>query len=178
MRARQDLAVRFAPQARRDLDSLDPQLRSRLERTIHTQLARHPTIRNRLYIRQLHDRAGPRFCLRVGSARVFYDVEWGVQGRAKAVWVLAVVSLTTGGLGSSAEPGVLRVPLAQARQDLCRYLKSAQQQNGPIVITRHGKAAGVLIGFASEDDWIEYRLRNDPAFLELIDVARCALGDA
>jgi hypothetical protein len=26
------------------------------------------------------------------------------------------------------------------------------------VITRHGKPAGVLIGFSSEDDWFEYRL--------------------
>jgi hypothetical protein len=30
------------------------------------------------------------------------------------------------------------------------------------VITRHGKPAGVLIGFGTEDDWFEYRLVNDP----------------
>jgi PHD/YefM family antitoxin component YafN of YafNO toxin-antitoxin module len=41
-----------------------------------------------------------------------------------------------------------------------------------IVITRHGKPAGVLIGFESEDDWLEYRLENHPAFLERIFRAR------
>jgi hypothetical protein len=37
------------------------------------------------------------------------------------------------------------------------------------VITRHGKPAGVLIGFESEDDWLEYRLQNDPRFLKRVD---------
>jgi hypothetical protein len=29
---------------------------------------------------------------------------------------------------------------------------------------RHGKPAGVLIGFESEQDWFEHRLENDPRF--------------
>ena len=33
-----------------------------------------------------------------------------------------------------------------------------------VVITRHGKPAGVLIGFESEDDWFDYRLESDPRF--------------
>lgn len=37
-----------------------------------------------------------------------------------------------------------------------------------VVITRHGKPAGVLIGFKSEDDWFDYRLENDQRFLERI----------
>lgn len=41
-----------------------------------------------------------------------------------------------------------------------------------IVITRHGKPAGVLIGFETEEDWLEYRLENHPAFLERIARAR------
>ena len=44
-----------------------------------------------------------------------------------------------------------------------------------IVITRHGKPAGVLIGFESEDDWFEYRLENDPRFLRRIEQARSSL---
>jgi len=48
--------------------------------------------------------------------------------------------------------------------------------NGDIVITRHGKPAGVLIGFESEEDWIDYRLEHDPAFLDRIASARAALG--
>jgi hypothetical protein len=30
-----------------------------------------------------------------------------------------------------------------------------------IVITRHGKPAGLLVGFASEDDGFDYRLAHD-----------------
>ena len=45
-----------------------------------------------------------------------------------------------------------------------------------IVITRHGKAAGVLIGFESEDDWFDYRLENDPRFLNRIAAARASLS--
>jgi hypothetical protein len=30
----------------------------------------------------------------------------------------------------------------------------------------------VLIGFASDDDWFEYRLENDPRFLRRIEQAR------
>jgi PHD/YefM family antitoxin component YafN of YafNO toxin-antitoxin module len=43
-----------------------------------------------------------------------------------------------------------------------------------IVITRHGRPAGVLIGFASEDDWFEYRLEHDPEFLRRVAGARAA----
>jgi hypothetical protein len=44
-----------------------------------------------------------------------------------------------------------------------------------VVITRHGKPAGVLIGFASEDDWFDYRLDNDARFLSRIEKARASL---
>jgi prevent-host-death family protein len=44
--------------------------------------------------------------------------------------------------------------------------------DGDIVITRHGKPAGVLIGFKSDDDWFEYRLQNDSRFLRRIEKAR------
>ncbi len=43
------------------------------------------------------------------------------------------------------------------------------------MITRHGRPAGVLIGFETEDDWVEYRLENHPAFLARIAEARAAL---
>lgn len=40
------------------------------------------------------------------------------------------------------------------------------------MILRHGKPAGVLNGLASEDDWFDYRLENDPRFLARIEQAR------
>ena len=69
--------------------------------------------------------------------------------------------------------GVKRVPLAEAKDDLSRLLREATKRD--IVITRHGKPAGVLTGFASEEDWFEYRLESDPRFLERIERARASL---
>jgi PHD/YefM family antitoxin component YafN of YafNO toxin-antitoxin module len=50
-----------------------------------------------------------------------------------------------------------------------------EAERGEILITRHGKPAGILIGFASEDDWFEYRLENDPRFVKRIESARASL---
>ena len=69
--------------------------------------------------------------------------------------------------------GVKEVPLSEIKDDLSRYLREAETQE--IVITRHGKPAGVLIGFGSDDDWFEYRLHNDPRFLKRIEQARTSL---
>jgi len=68
---------------------------------------------------------------------------------------------------------VKQVPLSDVKDDLSRYLREAEKQE--IVITRHGKPAGVLIGFASEDDWFDYRLESDPRFLARIERARASL---
>src|SRR5438270_7913346 len=69
--------------------------------------------------------------------------------------------------------GVKEVPLSEIKDDLSRYLREAETEE--IVITRHGKPAGVLIGFESEDDWFDYRLENDPRFLRRIEQARDSL---
>ena len=69
--------------------------------------------------------------------------------------------------------GVKEVPLSEVKDDLSRYLREAEEQE--VVITRHGKPAGVLIGFASEDDWFDYRLENDPRFIERVEKARASL---
>jgi prevent-host-death family protein len=65
------------------------------------------------------------------------------------------------------------VPLAEVKDDLSRFLREAAARE--IVITRHGKPAGVLIGFETEDDWLEYRLENDPRFLRRITRARASI---
>lgn len=71
------------------------------------------------------------------------------------------------------KPGMKQVPLSEIKDDLSRYLREAETQE--IVITRHGKPAGILIGFESEEDWFEYRLENDPRFLRRIEQARNSL---
>ena len=66
-----------------------------------------------------------------------------------------------------------RVSLSQVKDDLSRYLRLAAKEE--LVITRHGRAAGLLIGFESEDDWFDYRLESDPRFLNRIAEARASL---
>ncbi len=63
-----------------------------------------------------------------------------------------------------------KVALSVVKDDLSKYLRIAEKEE--IVITRHGKPAGVLIGFVSEDEWFEYRLEHDPRFLKRVEAAR------
>ena len=65
--------------------------------------------------------------------------------------------------------------LNEVKDDLSKYLRLAEKEE--ILITRHGKPAGVLIGFASEDEWFDYRLEHDPRFLQRIERARQSLRD-
>jgi prevent-host-death family protein len=66
-----------------------------------------------------------------------------------------------------------QVALAEVKDDLSRFLRLAESEE--IVITRHGKPAGVLVGFASEEDWFDYRLEHHPEFLRRVAEARSAL---
>jgi prevent-host-death family protein len=65
------------------------------------------------------------------------------------------------------------VALADVKDDLSKYLRLAAERE--ILITRHGRPAGILIGFKSEDDWFDYRLEHHPEFLRRIADARLAL---
>ena len=76
-------------------------------------------------------------------------------------------------MARSVRKTVKEVPIAKVKDDFSRYLKEAAGRE--IVITRHGKPAGVLIGFESEEDWLEYRLENDPRFLKRIAEARTSV---
>jgi prevent-host-death family protein len=73
----------------------------------------------------------------------------------------------------STERPTRQVALAEVKDDLPRFLRLAESEE--IVITRHGKPAGVLIGFASEEDWFDYRLEHHPEFLQRVAQARDAL---
>ena len=73
----------------------------------------------------------------------------------------------------SPERPIRRVALAEVKDNLSRFLRLAKSEE--IVITRHGKPAGILIGFESEEDWFDYRLEHHPAFLRRVAAAREAL---
>ncbi len=63
-----------------------------------------------------------------------------------------------------------KVALSAVKDGLSKFLRLAEKEQ--VVITRHGRPAGMLIGFESEDDWFEYRLENDPRFLRRMEGAR------
>jgi len=65
---------------------------------------------------------------------------------------------------------VKKAALSEVKDDFSRFLRLAEKEE--VVITKHGKPAGVLIGFKSEDDWFDYRLEHDPRFLRRIEMAR------
>jgi prevent-host-death family protein len=75
--------------------------------------------------------------------------------------------------GRSGKARMRRVPLSEIKDDLSKFLRLAEEEE--IIITRHGKPAGVLVGFESEEDWFDYRLEMDPRFLDRIEKARAGL---
>jgi prevent-host-death family protein len=66
-----------------------------------------------------------------------------------------------------------QVALSEVKDDLSKYLRLAEKEE--VIITRHGKPAGILIGFESEDEWFDYRLEHDPTFLQRVEKARQSL---
>jgi PHD/YefM family antitoxin component YafN of YafNO toxin-antitoxin module len=72
-------------------------------------------------------------------------------------------------------PGFLKIGSSPIFLSRPEYLDLAEKEE--VIITRHGKPAGVLIGFATEDDWFDYRLEHDPRFLARIEAARKSLRE-
>ena len=70
---------------------------------------------------------------------------------------------------------MMKVALSDVTEDLPKYLRLAEEEE--VVITKDGKPAGVLIGFKSEDDWIEFQLEEDPRFLQRIEASRQSLRE-
>lgn len=60
--------------------------------------------------------------------------------------------------------------MTEAKNDICRIIREAEKDQ--VLIIRHGKPAAVVIGFQDEDDWFDYRLEHDKAFLRKIAKAR------
>ncbi len=63
-----------------------------------------------------------------------------------------------------------RAALSEVRHDLSKSPRISRKEE--VVITPHGKAAGILIGFGREEDWLDYRLEHDSRFLRRICAAR------
>ena len=55
-----------------------------------------------------------------------------------------------------------QVALTEAKDQLSSFVKQAVKED--VIITVHGRPVAVLKGFANEDEYLEYRLLNDPRF--------------
>jgi prevent-host-death family protein len=49
--------------------------------------------------------------------------------------------------------------MTEAKNDICALIREAEKDE--VVVTRHGKPAAVIIGFADDDAWFDYRLEHD-----------------
>lgn len=68
-----------------------------------------------------------------------------------------------------------KIALAEVEDDLAKYLALAEDEE--VVITQGGRPAGVLIGFKSEEDWLDWEVENDPRFPQRIEEARQSLRE-
>src|SRR5262245_26193770 len=94
------------------------------------------------------------------------------MSRRSKYWPLLRSHKLTNGWRSTVK-AMKKVPLSDIKDDLSRYLRMAEEDE--IIITRHGKPAGILVGFANDEDWFDYLLEHDPRFLRRIEGARASL---
>ena len=65
---------------------------------------------------------------------------------------------------------MITTPMSKMKDNLSAYVKKAARQD--IVITSHGRHVAVLTGFSDEDEYLEYRLLNDPRFQGIVRRSR------
>ena len=65
---------------------------------------------------------------------------------------------------------MITTPLSEMKDKLSAYVKKAARQD--IIITSHGRHVAVLTGFSDEDEYLEYRLLNDPRFQAIVRRSR------
>jgi len=65
---------------------------------------------------------------------------------------------------------MITTQLSEMKDNLSAYVKRAARQD--VIITNHGRHVAVLTGFADEDEYLEYRLLNDPRFQGIIKQSR------
>jgi PHD/YefM family antitoxin component YafN of YafNO toxin-antitoxin module len=68
-----------------------------------------------------------------------------------------------------------KIALSEIEDDLPKYLQMAEDEE--VVITKDGKPAGILIGFRSDEDWLDYQLEHDPRFLQRVEASRQSLKE-
>ena len=65
---------------------------------------------------------------------------------------------------------MIKVPLSKVKDNFSEFITKAGKEE--VIVTIHGRPAAVLIGFADEEDWLEYRLLKDERFLARVSKSR------
>lgn len=55
-----------------------------------------------------------------------------------------------------------QIQLNEVQNALLQFLQVAQEED--VILIHEGKPVGYLVGFADEDDWIDYLMLHDPKF--------------
>lgn len=66
-----------------------------------------------------------------------------------------------------------QIQIGEVQKELLRFLIMAQEED--IIVIDEGKPVGYLVGFADEDDWIDYLMLHNEEFQTRL---RRSLGDA
>jgi len=61
-------------------------------------------------------------------------------------------------------------PLAKVKDRFSAYI--VESQESPVVVTRNGHPAAMIIGITNEDDLDNLRLAHNPRFVQLLEEAR------
>ena len=67
-------------------------------------------------------------------------------------------------MAKRARKKITKVPLSEMKNNLSEFIRKAGSED--VVVTVHGRPAAVIIGFEDEDDWIDWLLLHDAAFVE------------
>ncbi len=67
-------------------------------------------------------------------------------------------------------------PLAEVKAQLSAYIEECETQ-GPVVITRNGKAVAVLVAPTDDDDLESLLLSRSPRFQKLLERSRASIKE-
>lgn len=67
-------------------------------------------------------------------------------------------------------------PVAEVKAQFSAYLKAAEE--GPVIVTRHGKAVAVLLSVEDDDELERLVLGYTPRFQEILEAGREQLREA
>ncbi|MCI0683388.1 MAG: type II toxin-antitoxin system Phd/YefM family antitoxin [Gemmataceae bacterium] len=176
MPKRARFTLSFAPEAVEHLDSIEPKHHGLLRREIREQLSHTPTdeTRNRKPLEQPapYDASWELRCGPDNRFRVFYDADV----EAGTVSILAIGVKDRNRLFVGGEEYTMKIaPLADVKARLSEYLYECETQ-GPIVITRNGKAVAVLLAPNDDDDLERLLLSRSTRFQAMLNRSRKSLN--